>query len=591
MPKFSQESLETLRERIDLIEVLSSYVDLKKSGSTYKGLCPFHEEKTPSFIVGVGERHYHCFGCGAHGDAIAFLMDHLKLSFSEAAHFLAEKFNVPIQYDTTHEPRGTNPVELKKSLELAAEFFHTMLLYTEEGVAALSYLFKRGLSIEFMRRFKLGWAPQGEGLFLKVMKEKKIKMQTLVEAGLLGGRGNRPFFRERITFPIKNPVGNVIGFSARKICEETFGGKYINTPETALFKKSKVLFGLDCSRRQIAKTHHAIIVEGQIDCLKMIDAGFDTTVAALGTAFGPSHIAELEKLGIYGVSLLFDGDDAGDAAASKVGDLFAKVGIEVNVARLHKGSDPDLYLRQGGAKRMKHLLEKSSDYLSFQMDVLSKIHDIATPAGKNALVTEMARQIRGWEKPVMVHESLKKLAQLARVPDEMIGIHSSYRAPFHIKKSEEVTGIDPHRILEQDLLRWLLFLGEDKKKLIDLALAYLEEKHFWTPVCKEFFHLLKALYYEKKALDPLSLLAATDSPDGEKCLDELYKKRVNKERAEVQLIETIQKLLDREWLQEREKIKMDIHHGKHTQEEILELVKQFDGLKKIVVKNETFAVL
>ena len=421
MPLFSKDSLETLRQRIDLVDVLSGHIDLKKAGASYKALCPFHDEKSPSFMVQKGDAHYHCFGCGAHGDAITFLMTHLKMSFNDAVESLAQKFHVPLEI-VEGEAKGPNKSVLKEALDAAARFFHFYLLHTEEGHEALRYLYSRGIDLDFIRHFQIGLAPKAAGALRKMLQSQFIKDEAMAEAGLIapGKEGGwRDFFQERITFPICDAAGAVIGFSARKFREGTFGGKYVNTPETPLFKKSRVLFGLHHCRRRIVKERKAIIVEGQIDALRLIQNGFNITLAGQGTAFGEGHVKELTHLGILEVFLALDGDEAGQEATRKIGDLFQREGIEVRVVPLPSGSDPDTFLRKAGAAAFLTLLENAGDYLSFLVKHEGRRVDLASPAGKNELIARLARQIRAWEKPLMVHESLRKLAHLMQVPESI----------------------------------------------------------------------------------------------------------------------------------------------------------------------------
>jgi DNA primase len=253
MALYTKESLDNLRQRIDLVEVMSPYVDFKKSGASYKAICPFHDEKTPSFMIHKGDRHYHCFGCGAHGDAIQFMMTHLRLSFKDAVEALAERFHVHLEHiEGGDEYKGPNKMAMRDALQTASEFFHFYLLHTPEGQEALKYLNERGIDIEFIRRFQIGLAPKAVGIFQKIMQEKKIPQDILSGAGLIAEStkgGYRDFFFDRITFPIHHSTGSIIGFSARKYKEDTFGGKYVNTPETPLFKKSRILYGLNYCRR------------------------------------------------------------------------------------------------------------------------------------------------------------------------------------------------------------------------------------------------------------------------------------------------------------------------------------------------------
>ncbi|MCC5831903.1 MAG: DNA primase [Chlamydiales bacterium] len=563
---FTKESLEKLRERIDLVEALETHVDLKRAGSAYKALCPFHQEKTPSFVVQKGDTHYHCFGCGAHGDAIQFLMNYLNLSFVEAVESLAERFHLPLERDNHKEGKGIDKRALKESLERASRFFHEFLLFSEEGRPALHYLFQRGISIDFIRRFEIGYAPSSSLIF-KVIKDEEALAQT----GLIHESG-RPFFRERITFPVREHSGRVIGFSARKIREETFGGKYINTPETPLFKKSRTLFGLNHSRRRIAKERRVILVEGQIDCLRLIESGLDLTVAALGTAFGESHVALLKQLGVRQAYLLFDGDAAGAAAASKTGDLFQKAGVEVFVVSLPSGSDPDSFLNRFGTEPLLELLDKAESYLAFQVTFLGREINLNSPAGKAELVKIVKKQMVEWEDPVMVHESLRKLASMVHLPEEMIGFKLNFSPNLYIKKqgTHPFQQFDPDRVLELDLLRWLILMNE---KFHKTAARYLTESHFCVPACRSLFKKI----IEKRTVDLLSLAADLEDPE---IIDEILKKKVNRERAEGQFLETVQKILDRKWMQTREEIKREIHSGKYSEEEVLALAKRFDELRR-----------
>jgi len=581
---FSKESLETLRQRIDLIEVMSPYVDFKKSGSAYKALCPFHDEKTPSFMIQKGDSHYHCFGCGAHGDAISFLMNHQKMSFLDAVQSLAQKFHVHLEKtEDTDESKGPSKTRLKDALTLAAQFYHHALLHTAEGHEALHYLYKRGLDLAFISHFQIGLAPKAHGMLRKIMQAKSIFPDVLIEAGLMSEKDGhfREFFHDRIMFPIHHHTGGVIGFSGRKYKEDTFGGKYVNTPETPLFKKSKVLFGLNYCRRRIAKERHAIIVEGQIDALRLIHAGFNITVAGQGTAFGEGHVKELMTLGINKVFLALDADEAGQAAAQKIGNLFQREGVEVRVVRMPPGADPDSFLTEKGPDAFLALLQESGDYLSFLVRHLSRHLNMESPAGKSELISTITKQIREWNHPLMVHESLRKLAQLTKVPEEMVGVGQEIVPNLYIKKSDTIgsQNIDPDRIIESDLLRWLLLMAPSDPKFIEIAAANVKVEDFRVPICR---HLYQIYMEGGKELprDHLALMGMMNDAEGQQFISDLLQKKVNKERAEVHLVETIQKLLDRNWMQKREEVRMKLNSGQCSDEEASALAKQFDDLRR-----------
>ena len=578
---YKKESLELLRQRIDLPEVLAPHVQWHRSGASYKACCPFHEEKTPSFMVQKGDSHYHCFGCGAHGDAIAFLMNYLKMPFVEAIETLAERFQVPLEKEEERQERkGPSKTALKDALEKASRFYHFLLLNSEEGAQALKYLYDRGLDLEFIRLFQVGYAPLNREIFKKTMYAQGVDDATLEDAGLIlataQGR-QRDFFIDRITFPIRDAMGNVIGFSARKYKEETFGGKYINTSETLLFKKSHVLFGLSYCRRRIAKERKVIVVEGQIDALRLIHAGFTFTVAGQGTAFGEDHVKELIHLGVNHVYLSMDGDEAGREATVKIGDLFQKKGIEVAVVRLPQGMDPDTVLKEVGPPGYLKLLEEAQDYLSFLFQHLSKQYNLDSPSGKNECVQNIAQKIRKWEQPLMVHESLRKLSQLSHVPENILGIGQELLSDTYVKKAGKISfsDVDPDRVLESDLLRWLFLSGQSIPRLMEIASANLRPEHFKVDVCKRLF----SLYLEKPS-DLLSLMMHLYTPEEQLFFSEMMQKKVNLQKAEEGISQTIHKILQRRWMEEGEAIKMKIHSGVLSDAEALELAKLLNDLKK-----------
>jgi len=588
---FSKESLQNLKQRIDLVEVLSSHIELKRSGASYKGLCPFHDEKSPSFMVQKGDSHYHCFGCGAHGDAIQFLISHLKLNFSEAVENLAQRFGVPLQFvESTEENKGPNKAALKGALESACQFFHFLLLHTQEGHAALEYLYRRGIDLDFIRHFRVGLASKESGMLRKVMHAKFISDDYMQEAGLISPRstgGWRDFFQDRITFPICDAAGAVIGFSARKYKEETFGGKYINTSETPLFKKSRVLFGLNYCRKRIAKERKAIIVEGQIDALRLIAAGFDITVAGQGTAFGEGHAQELLNLGLNKVYLALDSDEAGMQATCKIGDLFQREGVEVYVLQLPQGSDPDLFLREKGPDEFLELMKSSTDYLTFLTTVLSRKLDTTSPAGKNELIQTVIKQVRSWNHPLMVHESLRKLSHLMHVPESMIGVGQDHIPNVYIKQSASIglQTIDPDRILEMDFLRWLLLGGQTEKSFAIAARENIKSEHFRNPSCCNIYEACLECYSPEHGFDLMAIAGCLENEEGQLLFGDLIGKKNKCDRVVEAFFETMQKISDRNWMEQREEIRMRMQSGQCSDDEVTELSKKFGSLKRVLIKN------
>jgi DNA primase len=581
---YTRESLDELRGKVDLLEVVSSSIKMQRSGIYYKGLCPFHNEKSPSFLLQKGDNHYHCFGCGAHGDAIAFLMNYMKMTFSEAVESLAEKFGVRlVESDPQNEAKQTAASRLKHAMNDAAKFYHFYLLYTEEGHKALEYLYNRGLDLNFIRTFEIGYAPKEESFFLKYMKEKGYGVDLLEEVGLVKKSNSRirPFFESRVAIPIFDAFKNTIAFSCRKIDEATFGPKYINSPETPLFKKSHVLFGLSFSRRQIAMQHKALIVEGQIDALRLIEEGFDYTVSSQGTAFTEYHLKELLNLGVKRVYLAFDGDNAGQEAAVKVGQMFQKEAIEVFIVPLEEGQDPDTLLREQGSKAMLSKIESSVEYLPFLVAAFSKKGGTHTPAGKNDLVRTIVKMIHEWEHPLMVHEGLKRLCEIMQVPESVVVPDSSISKTY-IAKTASLSqfNIDPSRILESDLLRWMLLADQTPFPVMEKIATNIKADDLVVPVCRDLFQILLNHYQERQDVNLITIAAALSDPEHQLFLAEVLQKKINLDRAKDSVDETLLKILQRNWMHKTEEIKTKIQSGGYSKDDVMELVKEFDMLKR-----------
>jgi DNA primase len=572
MPLLTKDCLERLRERIDLAEIVGSHIELKKAGGKIKALCPFHNEKSPSFTVSSGDSHYHCFGCGAHGDAIAFLMHYLGISFNEAVEYLANRYGIALEYTGKSEGPFENKRELYGINALVMDFFHFHLLYSEEGKGALQYLFKRGISEEFIKEFKIGYAPKGEQFQKAFYKSERFSEENLVKVGLLSESTKRPFFSERVMFPIHDGLGNVIGFSGRKIDEGVFGGKYINTRETVFFKKSRILFGLNYSRRKIAKKGKVICVEGQIDALRLIFEGFDNVVASQGTAFGQEHVQELMKLGIKEVILCFDGDEAGIASAIKVGQIFQIEGIEVFICSFPEKMDPDSFLLEYGKDAFETFLETKAPFLNFLIKTLSDGGKADTPAGKNGVVFYVKKKISEWKHPVMIHEGEKTLARLMKVPEKYIVTSQKEGLPA-VRKTEH-GAIDP---LECDLIRWLILLVEPF--LIDIIMDTVDVQWIEDLKVARIYEIAKTLYEEGKKIDLLNVGIYLDE-EGIAFLEELQKKRMNVGKAEEGVRLLCQKLIDREVNKQTDSIKKRIQQGNLSEEESFALAKEFDAIKK-----------
>ncbi|MBP5510962.1 MAG: DNA primase [Kiritimatiellae bacterium] len=369
---------EDIRSRIDIVDLVGAYVSLKKKGGQFWACCPFHHEKTPSFSVNSAKQFYHCFGCGEHGDIFTFLMKMEGLSFGDALRKLAERVGVPIE-----EKKDPNAILRNRLFALhaeLAEFYQRCLKTLPSAQIARDYLVARKLDGEIVERFGIGYAPVSKSgnVLLKWAEKHKYTVEELIEAGIAlppkyESRPNDFYdpFKGRLMFPIRDAQGRVVAFSGRILVKKDNIGKYVNSRESEIFKKGRILYALDQAARNIVKTPHreAIICEGQIDVIRCHACGFPTAVASEGTAFTKEHVTLLKKTA-DSVTLLFDADAAGKKAALRTGALFLAEDIPVRVASLPPGEDPDSFLRDKGAAAFREVLDNAISITAFQVDAL-----------------------------------------------------------------------------------------------------------------------------------------------------------------------------------------------------------------------------
>ena len=389
MARIKDASVEDVKATSDIVAVVSARTQLRKTGGRYMGRCPFHEERTPSFSVNPVEKFYYCFGCGAKGDLITFVRETEQLDFAGAIEWLADRFNVQIEYEETtpqQDARRRRRERLLEVLDAAASFYERYLWDSQAGSLARDYLAGRGLREEVAREYRLGLALGGTTLTRKA-SERGFTREELAAAGLVNRRGN-DYFARRLVFPLTDARGRVLGFQARKLHEDDpLRAKYVNSPEGELFRKGDLLYGLDRARAAIAKQERAVVVEGNTDVLALRQAAVEPVVASMGTALTDGQLKELGRLTTR-LWLCFDGDAAGEAATLRGMELAAAQGFEVHVVALPAGFDPadlagDFERRLAGAEtylgyRVRLEIERASDRQEAFVrvrDVLSRFED------------------------------------------------------------------------------------------------------------------------------------------------------------------------------------------------------------------------
>jgi DNA primase len=414
-----------VRRRADIVEVISESVVLKRSGRNYLGLCPFHGERTPSFNVNPERQIFRCFGCGEGGDVFSFVMKSGHLTFPEALKQLADRYGVALP---DRRPEDDDKAALKEANELATDFYVRMLQHEEIGAKARAYLEERGVDAALQARFKLGYAPPHWDALYRYLLEKKIPAAIQEKAALVrprqSGSGHYDYFRNRVIFPITSEAGHVVGFGARAI-EPGDEPKYLNSPETALYHKGNLLYGLNVARDAIKAKDEAILMEGYMDVITAHLFGFTNAVGVLGTALTPAQARALLRFTPgKRVVLAFDADRAGQAAAerglSTLSDVTTGVGLEVRVLAVPEGKDPDAYLRQSGAEAFEQLLASAPNWTQFLLTRALAPFDLRSDEGRIKAVTACVPVLRQIENHVTQDYYVTWLSQLVGVREESI---------------------------------------------------------------------------------------------------------------------------------------------------------------------------
>lgn len=572
---YDTESLTALRRRIDLVEMLQSHLELKRSGNVFRALCPFHDEKSPSFMVKSGDSHFHCFGCGAHGDGIDFLMRFLGLGFSQAVETLAEQHGIHLERRKDRgkeELGGSSKRRLKECLMSASRFYHFWLMASQEGQPARDYLDQRQIDSAFIERFQLGLAPQVP-MVSRFLRDEGFSNKELQLVGLVTQSG-REFFSRRILFPISDPLGAIVGFSGRKFEEDVFGGKYINSPDTPLFHKSHNLFGLSECRRRMAKERRAVIVEGQVDALRLIALGFDLACAPLGTAFAQSHALQLQKLGVKLVILAFDGDEAGQKAAVKAGHYCLQLALDVKIAKLPKGLDPDSLIQNEGLFPFEKLIEEALDFIDYLFEQAGDWSQLA-PAAKQDFLHATVQEIYQWQHPILVHESLRRLAYLAKIPQSALLTPSLKKRRLEKSKGldeqkvlSRARSLEPERAMESELIASLLQLIQtaDKNSWLNRVQNALPPSALRLPAIKKCYQLILDSHKKEMGLSLSALMQRTADDEMICLLQEIGERKPTLERAAQQCKNSVLAILRRNWMMEREAIKREIQSGSLSDE-------------------------
>jgi DNA primase len=422
MPLFPQSFIDDVRLQADIVQVVQDHVPLRRAGTTYKGLCPFHAEKTPSFNVNREKGFFHCFGCNVGGDVFKFIELHEKVGFQDAVRLLAQRFGMTLPEPTDPGERTDAAVReaLLKVHETAAAWFRDQLT-SPNGARARQQLAERGMGDEMIARLGIGYAPSARDSLRRHLLEHGHSQELLLQSGLVVRRDNGDVvdrFRARLMIPICRDSGSVIAFGGRAT-EADQQPKYLNSPETAIYLKSRTLYGLHLTRQAIRQAGYAVLVEGYFDFAQLLQAGVSAVVASCGTALTTQQSQLLRRF-TSKVVLSFDPDAAGQGAAVRSCELLVAEGFNVNVALLPSGADPDTFVRQQGREAYQELLRRSQPYLEFLLDRATQAHDLNGTDGRRAFLQDMLAVAARIPDAAQRDQFADRLAHKARITEEVV---------------------------------------------------------------------------------------------------------------------------------------------------------------------------
>ncbi len=531
MPYYSDELIEEVRSANDIVNVISDYVRLQKKGSTHFGLCPFHNEKTPSFSVSQNKQMYYCFGCGAGGNVITFLMQYENYTFQEALQVLAKRVGIELPEQEMSGKARKEADKRARVLEVnktAAKYFYAQLRM-EQGKKGMQYFERRGLSLEILKKFGLGYANKFSDDLYKYLRKQGYEDELLKDSGLVTideQRGGYDKFWNRVMFPIMDVNNRVIGFGGRVMGEGE--PKYLNSPETIIFDKSRNLYGLNFARS--TRQHFILLCEGYMDVIALQQAGFDNAVASLGTAFTAGH-ANLLKRYTKEVYCTFDSDGAGIRAALRAIPILKEAGITAKVVRMAPYKDPDEFMKAEGADAYRKRIEEAQNSFLFEIEVLEQEYDLGDPEGKTAFYSAVAKKILEFEEELERDNYIEAVArkyQIGFANLRKLVVHQGTRAGLTRESRSFKSGIrekkkkeDGMRQSQKLMLTWLI----EEPELFSKISSFLGPEDFTEDLYRQAAEIVFSQYQEGE-LNPAGIISMFTEEDKQREIAALFNARL-----------------------------------------------------------------
>jgi DNA primase len=536
--------IDEIRDRTDIIKIISDHVVLKKAGKNFKGLCPFHSEKTPSFSVSPDKRIYHCFGCGVGGNVFKFLMEIQSISFPEVLKVLAERAGIPLPHNSSGhstDPKHKERESLRKLNEAATRYFQSLLKNPGCGLSARNYLTSRHFEAETLERYRVGWAaPTWKGLLTYVQQKSSVTQEQLLKSGLIIKKEDSSTvydrFRGRVIFPIKDLHSNIIGFGGRSINEED-QPKYLNSPETLLYQKSETLFGMDQAKEAIRKENQVILVEGYFDQMRAVQHGVEYVVATCGTALTAKQASMLRNHAETAI-LIFDSDSAGLSAAEKGFDILVNHGMNVKIVVLPYGQDPDSFIQDQGAESFLEKIRNAKPYMESYINTLVRKSPDQTPADKVKMANQILPLLAKIKNTVERSAWLEKFTSKANIDDQtFLKELSKALTQNQPQIAETKNELVPLLNLEKHLVHLIL----SDKETAQTVLLGVNPEDFSDPVFKKIAQTCRQKIDNNEDLKIDQLLGQTEDPETRNTLSRLGLESVEFESPERTIKDCIEK--------------------------------------------------
>jgi DNA primase len=575
----SDESIkEEIRSRADITKVVGRYVQLQGKGNSLKGLCPFHKEKTPSFHINALKGFFHCFGCGKGGDVFNFLQEIENISFFEALKMLADETGVQLKPQHEGSVQQTNGIQISKTEllrihEIAAKYYYSMIRSSPE---AIKYFKSRGLSAEIVRDFRLGFAPPGWSSLIDHCKKLDISISSLIAAGLVIEKENGngyDRFRNRVIFSLFDLSGRVIGFAGRGMTDQE-QPKYLNSPETALYRKKELLYGLFMARQAIKEKGYVIVVEGYMDYLALFQGGIKNVVAVSGTAFTEEH-AHLLKRFSSKIVLIFDGDAAGQTAAKRAVEVLAPVDVDVSILVLPDNEDPDEFIQRAGADAFLDLMKSARPWVPFIIDKISSEFDISTPFGQSSAVSALQPILNLIHDPIVAQRFKKELAEKIRLDEKFIYTKSQENRYNNKSQNLEVrnTSLPDEEKFLMSLEGCFLSILLTKPEYISEASQYVVPETLTDSVSSDIYSFILDTYEETGAID--TVLDHCDDPKLKRLITSLLVRNSYPDHVHEELVQKIIHLREKYLRVKIRDAKLKMKSEPHRRTELLKEMQDF----------------